>query len=158
MDEGKETSSTPTLEDDLREALKESEGEEEIEETEEVAKSEETEEEPEEEAEELTETDEEEPESETEEGEPEATIPEGLEAPEHWAEEDKKTFYQLSREGQDFLLRREKETTKGFHEKTQALSEKLKVFDGVLKDFQQAKIAPEQGIALLVDNYNRTRS
>lgn len=119
-----------TLNEDLAAALEEAMQEENEEETEKESEEEEKEEETEEEE---KEEEAEEEESEEEEAEEEE---EALEAPQHWAVQDRESFATLSRQGQEFMLRRHKEMEADYTRKTQEVAAIRKKAEAISEVFE----------------------
>lgn len=63
-----------------------------------------------------------------------------LEAPSHWAFEDREVFKALDAKGREFLLRRHKQTEADYTRKSQALSEDVKIAENYRK-----KLTPHEG-------------
>jgi ribosomal protein L23 len=66
-------------------------------------------------------------------------VEEDIDAPEHWAQEDKETFKAVDRKAKDFLLKRHKEMQSDYTKKQQELSEQVRIAD----KYRQA-IAPHE--------------
>jgi hypothetical protein len=82
--------------------------------------------------------------------------PDSREPPEHWSDADKTAFKALPTEGQDFLLRREKETTADYTKKTQDIAETRKfredlepVFKNNAQQLQMMGASPAQAVELM---------
>jgi len=131
-----QTEQTQEPEMSLREQLEHeftTQGEEGAEEDEETTAKEEPEVEAEEVEEEVTEEDEGGSEEEVKEegGDEEPAEDVALEAPEHWAADDKETFGKQSEEVKSYLLKRHNEMESGFTQKTQDLAEQRKSVDAL---------------------------
>lgn len=70
----------------------------------------------------------------------EQTIEPEIEAPSHWASEDREVFKALDKKGQNFLLRRHREMEAGYTKKLQSHSEDVKIAESYRK-----KLTPHEG-------------
>jgi hypothetical protein len=73
-------------------------------------------------------------------GNPDEETAKGIDAPEHWPNEQKQEFSSLPRHQQEFVLKREKERDAAFTKKTQDLAEQRKsveALEGVMAPYEQ---------------------
>lgn len=89
---------------------------------------------------------------------------EDVQAPEHWASEDKDVFKALDKKGRDFLVRRHKEMEASHTKKLQALSEESKIAENFRKTMtpheaylRQLNIDPLQAVDHLIKTEMRLR-
>ncbi len=73
-----------------------------------------------------------------------------IEAPQHWSEQDRATFAQLPRSGQDFILRRHKEMEADYTRKTTEISDVRKALEPYREQLALAGITEGQAVSRLL--------